>query len=1141
MKKGRHSALCFCLLLAGNLSMHAQTVTLGQGMTTLKAAFEKIEKASKYKIAYNASQIDADKQVTPRKSKGDVLEILALLLKENGLNYEINGNYITVKPATTNDSQQPKKSGRNLTGTVTDATGEPIVGATVMVKGTSKGTITDLDGNYTLDGVPADADITISYVGFQPVTLKSTDTKLKNLALQEDNKTLSEVVVVGYGTQKKSSLTSAVSAVKGEELLKAPATNVSQLLGGRLPGISSLQESGEPGLDQASLKIRGSVYNVSYVVDGFPVSSINDIDPNDIESISVLKDGASAAVYGLAGAGGVIIITTKRGEIGKTKVTYDVSYGVSMNANFPKFMNGPQYAYYYNMAQMMDQLASGAIKDRNEYVPYYTKENIEAMTNGDPTDGWDNVNYIDKVFGTGTNQKHSITVQGGNEKMRYFTSLGYMKQNGNIDNFDHRRYNLRANIESEFAKHFNFKLGVSGVVGRRSTPAFNSGGGDNGDEEVGFLSIARQTIQMHPYLPERYNGMYTAAIQKNTSLPNSPLAAIYESGYRKTRSLEGNVNLELTYNVPWVKGLALKANGSYNYSTSHNKNLNTLYSVMGYNNGTWSKYEDPRGTSDGTALGEGQTTYEQLVGQAGISYTNSFGLHNVEALALVEARDNKSHGLSAYAKNLPFVQLPELGFGVPAENPIGGWSAASRTAGYVFRLKYDYDSKYMAEFTGRYDGSYKFYGMGKRWGFFPSASLGWRISKEKFMENLDFINDLKVRASIGLLGNDAVSEYAFLSTYSQWESGVIYPSGTSAVKSSGIYTSGIPNPNLTWEKTLSWNAGFDATLWNGLLSIELDAFYNYTYDVLTGMGGGKPSSMGGYYPTYGNHNALDSKGIDILLSHRSKFQLARSSLQYSISGNLTYSKTRWLKYLDDPNIMEWQKVVGTTYGTIYGWKADGLFRSEEEIDNSAWYGSRPCLGDIKYVDMNGDGKIDSQDRGAFGRSNRPQLTFGLNIGASWKGFDFNALFTGGALFDVSLTGTYYNGYDDNTIWTQTFKESANSPLFLVENAYSIDNPNGTFPRITLGSTGHGGDNGLSSSFWWRDGKYVRLKSAQIGYTFPKMWMSKLNIQNLRIFVEGSNLFTIDGLPEGIDPESPGVNNGYYPQQRTVMGGLTLTF
>ena len=535
-----------------------------------------------------------------------------------------------------------------VTGKVSDAMGT-LPGVSVAIKGTTNGTVTDVDGKYSLN-VAKNATLVFSFVGMKSQEVTVNGRKVIDVTMTNDTELLDEVVVVGYGTSKKSSLTSAVSAVKGDELLKAPATNVSQLLGGRLPGISSLQESGEPGLDQASLKIRGSVYSVSYIVDGFPVSNINDLDPNDIESVSVLKDGASAAVYGLAGAGGVIIVTTKRGEAGKTKVTYDASYGVSMNANFPKFMNGPQYAHYYNMAQMMDQLASGAIKDRSEYTPYYTQENIAAMTNGDPTDGWDNVDYIDKVFGTGTNQKHSVTVQGGNEKMRYFTSLGYLGQNGNIDNFTYRRYNLRANIESEFAKHFNFKLGVSGVVGRRSTPAFNSGGGDDGYEEVGFLSIARQTIQMHPYLPERYNDMYTAAIQKNTSLPNSPLAAIYESGYKKTRSFEGNVNLELTYNVPWVKGLALKANGSYNYSTSHNKNLNTLYSVMGYNNGTWSQYEDPRGTANGTELGEGQTNYEQMVGQASINYANSFGLHNVEVLALVEARDNKSHGLSAYAR-----------------------------------------------------------------------------------------------------------------------------------------------------------------------------------------------------------------------------------------------------------------------------------------------------------------------------------------------------------------------------------------------------------------------------------------------------------------------------------------------------------
>lgn len=1024
-------------------------------------------------------------------------------------------------------------------GVVSDDTGT-LPGVSVSVKGTTNGTITDIDGKYSLI-VGKNSTLEFSFVGKQNMEVAVNGRKQINITMKDNSEVLDEVVVVGYGTQKKSSLTSAVSAIKGDELLKAPSTNVSQLLGGRLPGITSLQESGEPGLDQASLKIRGSVYNVAYIVDGFPVSNINDLDPNDIESVSVLKDGASAAVYGLQGAGGVIIITTKKGEAGKTKVTYDASFGASMNANFPKFMNGPQYAYYYNMAQMMDQLASGAIKDTGEYNPYFTEDNIKAMLNGDSSDGWDNVDYIDKVFGTGFNQKHSVTVQGGNEKMRYFTSIGYINQEGNIDNFNYRRYNLRTNIESDFAKNFHFKLGVSGVVGRRHTPAFNSGGGDNGDSEVGFLSIARQTIQMHPFLPEKYDGIYSAAIQKNTSLPNSPLAAIYESGYRNTRSFDANTNIELSYDFPWLKGLSFKINGSYAYSTSHNKNLNTPYSTMGYSDGVWKEYNDPRGVADGTNLGEGQTTSEQLVGQGSINYINKFGLHNIELLALVEARDNKSNGLSAYGKDLPFDQLPELGFARPVQDPIDGWSGASRTAGYVFRAKYDYDNKYLAEFTGRYDGSYKFYGMGKRWGFFPSASLAWRLSQEKFMHNLTFIDDLKLRASVGLLGNDGVSEYMFLSTYSQWGNKVIYPSESGNSIGTGIYTTSVPNSDLTWEKTLSWNAGFDLTMWKGLLGIELDAFYNYTYDMLGTQGGGKPSSMGGYYSTWANNNAIDSKGVDILLSHRNNFKLAGKPFNYTISANVTFSKTRWLTYQDDPNTMEWQKVVGTTYGTIWGWKADGLFRSEEEIDKSAWYGTRPCVGDIKYSDLNGDGKIDNQDRGAFGRSNRPQLMYGLTLGASWNGFDFNANFTGGALFDVSLTGTYYNGYDDNTIWTQTFKEAANSPLFLVENAYSIDNPNGTFPRITLGSTGHGGDNGLSSSFWWKDGKYIRLKSLQVGYTIPKSIVNKANIEGLRIFVEGSNLFTLDGLPEGIDPESPGVNNGYYPQQRTIMGGLSLTF
>ena len=1031
-----------------------------------------------------------------------------------------------------------------VSGKVTDADGKPLAGVTVMVKGTTNGTMTDMDGTYSLRVNQGDV-LEFSCLGLATQEHNYKGQQSLNVSMKEDALYLEDVVVVGYGTAKKETLTAAVSAIKGDELLKSPSTNVSQVLAGKLSGISSVQESGEPGLDQASLRIRGSVYGVAYVVDGFPVDNINDIDPADIESISVLKDGASAAVYGLKAAGGVIIITTKKGDKGDTRITYNGSVGASMNANFPKFMNGPQFAYYYDVAQMMDQLSNGEIASAQEYVPYFTQKNITAMQAG--TDGWDNVDYVKKVFGTGLTQKHNVTLQGGKDKARFFVSAGIMDQKGNIDKFNYTRYNIRSNIEGTLAKHLNYKVGVSGVLGNRSTPAFLSGGSDGGATEVGWFSIARQVVQMHPYLPEKYDGYYTGAVQDNQSFLVSPLAAIYESGYKKTRSASVSVNAALTWNIPFVPGLSLKASGSYDYSNSYNKNLSTPYTLMqrvrtdeGW---VWQQRTDnPHIANNVNNLGEGVTFSQQIVGQASANYVQTFGKNHVDLMALAEYRDYKGNGLAAYAQGLPFDSLPELSNGVASNSPVSGWSGASRSVGFVFRARYDYAEKYLAEVTGRYDGSYKFAGMSKtRWGFFPSVSLGWRISQEDFMKGTaSWLDDLKIRASMGLLGNDSVSEYAFLSTYSKAANVAYGQKGGATVISPAYYTSGIPNTDLSWEKTQSWNVGVDFTLWGGLLGMEIDAFYNYTYDMLTYQSTGFPSSMGGYYPTWVNKNAVDSKGIDILVRHRNHFTLGGDPFYYEVTGSLTRSKTRWLVYNDDPNIVDWRKRVGTTVGSIMCWQADGLFRSEEEIDQASWYGTRPNVGDIRYVDLNGDGKIDEDDKGYFGRSNRPELTFGLNINLAWKGIDFNAQFTGGALFDISMTGTYYNDNDDNTIWTQTFKEGGNSPLFLVQNAYSEFNPNGSFPRLTLAKTSHGGDNGLSSTFWIRDGKYVRLKSAQLGYTLPKNWTSKIGIQSLRFFVEGQNLFTISGLPEGIDPESPGVNNGYYPQQRLLMGGITLT-
>ena len=1032
----------------------------------------------------------------------------------------------------------------SLTGTVKDATGAPLPGVMVLEAGTGNGTITGPDGSYSIS-VKNGATVEFSCLGFTTETRAYQGQARIDVTMQEESLFLDDVVVVGYGTAKKETMTAAVSAIKGDDILKSPATNVSQVLAGKLSGLSSVQESGEPGLDQASIRIRGSVYGVAYVVDGFPVSSINDIDPQDIESVSVLKDGASAAVYGLQAAGGVIIITTRKGEAGKARITYNGSYGVSMNANFPEFMDGPQFAYYYNLAQMMDQLASGLIADESEYTPYFTQANVDAMLNGDPTDGWDNVNYIKKVFGTGHTRKHNITVQGGNDAGRYFLSGGYLGQEGNIEGFNYRRYNVRANVESKISDNLIFNAGLSGVVGMRNTPRFNSGGSDSYfGYEVGWFSIAHQTIGMWPFLPEKTeDGYYTGAIPSNQVYPNSPLAALRESGTKLTRSFNGVATASLTWNIPFLKGLQAKVSGSYDWASSYNKNVDTPYYVKARVLGTdgqwtWSApMIDVNGASVGNQVGEGAVFSRIMTGQASLGYTNTFGKHNVDALVLAEVRDNEGNSLAAYAQNVPFALLAELSNGVPTASPISGGSSQSRSAGLVGRLRYNYDGKYMAEFTGRYDGSYKFAGMtSTRWGFFPSASVGWNISKEEFMQDLSSLDNLKIRGSVGLLGNDGVSPFMFLSSYGL--AGKMVLQNGSVVPA--YYTTGVPNKSLTWEKTLSWNAGYDLSMWDEKLGMEVDGFYNYTYDILTGNSGGKPSSMGGYYPTYVNGNAIDSKGIDVLVTHKNRFELLGKPFYYEIGATATYSKTRWLKYQDDPNVPDWQKVSGTTYNALWGWLADGLFRSEEEIDNAAWYGTRPNVGDIRYVDLNGDGQITWQDRGIFGKSNRPELTFGLNINVGWNGFDFNAQFTGGALFQVSMTGTYFNYNDDDTIWTKTFKEGANSPLYLVENAWSLDNPNGTFPRLTLSNTGHGGDNGLSSSFWWRDGTYVRLKTAQLGYTIPQHITRRIGIESFRVFVEGNNLFTIDGLPDGIDPESPGVNNGYYPQQRFVMGGVTIT-
>lgn len=1018
----------------------------------------------------------------------------------------------------------------HVRGVVKDEAGDPVIGATVVVDGTTIGNSTDYLGSYHLT-IPADVNnpkLVFQYLGMKDHTEVVAGRSFIDVVMKTEADVLEDVVVVGYGVQRKESLTASISSIDGDELQKAPTTNVSSMLGGRIAGIASVQESGEPGMDGASLTVRGSYYGVTYIVDGVP-RKLDDINPNDIASISVLKDAAAASVYGLNSAGGVIIVTTKSGKEGKTELNYTGSVGVSMNANFPEFLNAEQFAWYYNKAREMDG-----------NTPLFTAEQVALMTNGDDSDGWGNTNWVDEVFGVGVNTKHNLSTSGGNDKVKYFASIGYLNQHGNISAYTYEKYNLRANINSQVTDNLTLKLTVAGGTDKKNNPGFSSGGTSS---DGTWMNVALQTVAMHPYLPKTYQGLPTAVTYNVNYV--SPIAAVEQSGYNRNDGYEVQTNIELEYKSSALKGLTARVAGSYDHGYSISKILATPFYVMhaslptdGSTKLNYTKMVDVRGNTYNT-LAEGIYSGTSLLGNAQVQYVTKIGEdHDLDVMVVGEMRQYRGRQLAAYGKDLPFIELPELGQATPSDSPISGYSELTRQMGFVGRLRYAYADKYMLEASARYDGSYKFAGNvdGKRWGLFPAVSLGWRVSEEEFMMGTDeWLSNLKFRLSAGEVGVDNVSPYGFLNQYGQGTP--VYLGGN---RYNTLAVTSIANLNLTWARTRSFNVGMDFSLWAGLLGMELDLFYTHTYDMLTYMGGAYPPSMGGYYPVYENFGEQDSRGIEAVITHANKIGEGKNALHYNVALNLTYAYSRWIKYTDKADTPDYQCLAGQELGALLGWVADGLYQSEEDIDNSPWpFGQRPRVGDIKYVDISGNGKVDNEDKAFTGRSNRPKITAGLNISMSWRNFDFSTLITGAALFDISLTGTYYNGHDDNTIFTETFKEGGNTPVYLAENAWRPDNPNGTYPRLTLNSPTN--NNGLASTFWFRDGKYMRVKSMQLGYTLSKQACERMGIGNVRLYVEGANLFTLSGLPEGIDPESPGVNNGYYPQQRTVMGGISITF
>jgi len=1016
----------------------------------------------------------------------------------------------------------------NVRGKVVDLNGETLIGVNVIVKDSRLGTVTDINGEFSLSVPSLNNTLVFSYVGFKEQEIPLQGRNFVNVTLEQDTELLDEVIVVGYGTQRRTSVTGAVSTLSDTELIKAPVVGVTNVLGARVAGVTMLQQSGQPGQDAASLLVRGE--GATYIVDGV-IRSINEIDPNEIESISILKDATSASVYGL-NATSVVIVTTKRGKEGKLGIGYNGSYGISQNANQIKWLDGPGYAYWYNMARELDG-----------DEPVFTSAQVEKMKSG--TDGWGNTNWYDEVFGVGSTSNHNVSATGGTEKVKFFSSISAFQQKGNVDNFDYNRYNLRVNVDAKITDNITLTMNVAGRLDEHSRPSYSANPND-------WHNIPQQAVRALPYLPIKITAedgkeYYTST--RTASSPVSPLAAIYESGYSKPKNTTIQTNFALNYDAPWMEGLSLKFMGAYDKFFQFNKSLTIPFQTMigGLPNSSTEKisYAPFFNNGGNTSLSESAHSSTDVVTQSSFTYDRTFDNHKINLFGLAETRNSFGNTLGATGYGLDFLELDELskvtnttGNGEEKIPSISGSSNQSRLIGFVGRLNYDYDNRYLLEASIRRDGSYLFSGMaGSQWVNLPSVSAGWRMNNEEWFD-ANWIDNLKIRGGIGKTATSAVRAFQYLNLMTLSSNALILGDQ----RQSMLYSGTLGNPYLTWAKAITYNMGVEFMAWKGLLGVELDVFYKYQYDLLGSVGGSYPPSMGGYFFSTDNVNKIDYRGFDFTITHHNKI----GDFRYGVKWIGTLAYRRWLYYAgDSENTPDYRKLTGKEVGSQLGFIAEGIFQSQEEIDNSATItGSRVLPGYIKYRDRNGDGKISyAQDMGYVGKSPYSKFQTSLNLNGEWKGFDFDILLQSGIGRTVALTGVYTStgseGIMDNTAFTKLFYHGGNSPQFLPENSWTPENKNAEFPRLSLVTVSS--NNAYSSTFWYRNGDYLRLKSFQLGYTIPNSIIKQAGIDRIRLYVEGSNLLTFSGLTKyNIDPEQPGVNNGYYPQQRTFSFGLNFS-
>lgn len=1014
-------------------------------------------------------------------------------------------------------------------GLVTDEQNEPLIGVTVQIQNKSKGTVTDADGNYVLPGVPKGSTLVFTYVGYKPQQVKVMSST-HNIIMLADNKQLDELVVIGYGQQRKVTLTGSVSNVDGKELLKSPAASLGNALSGKLPGMQSVQYSGVPGGDDPVIRIRGvGTFNSAeplVLVDGVE-RGFSQIDPNEVQDISILKDASATAVFGVRGANGVILVTTRHGQVGKPRITLTASAGLQQISKFLEPASSYEYATAYNHAQTVEGVAEDGLKFSQEAIRHWKDMDMPTVY---PSTNWFKYLMNDHAW----QEQYNVNVTGGTERVRYFVSVGMLDQNGLFKtfnqgkdaNFKYRRYNFRTNLDIDFSRWNTLSIGIGGRIGRRNSIGNGEYNGQSG--LFGVEGLLNNGTPMSGYGLDSQGRRIVSDPDLVGAVGSDGLGLIYQHGYTIQRENVVNLDLQYKLNLDFItKGLDFRIKGSYNSDYTQQKARTTGDGIKYKATIAEGEYEadgSPKivyvRQGDTWPLGYSEARWggRNWYAESSLNYARKFGDHNVTALLLYNESKNYYPG------------------GIYNSIPRG-------YVGMVARATYDYQTKYLLDLNMGYNGSENF-AKGKRFGFFPSASVGWIASSEKFWKPISkIVTYLKIRGSIGKVGNDqGVGRFLYLPGTWQfynnnggawWTNDRTGNFGTANGSfMPGARESSNGNPDVTWETAVKQNYGFDARFLNDRLSLGIDLYWEDRKNILVsnettvaGISALKPNSI--------NYGRVKNHGYEITLRWADKI----GQVDYSISPAVAYSRNKVVEMAEVKKEFDHMYHRGHPVGQPFGYEFFEFYvpgKTEEHY--KAQYGTdmpdqqitlRP--GDCVFVDLTGDGKVDANDVHAIGYSDIPEYTGSVNATLNWKGLDFSMTWVGAAHVNRQLSSFY----------TPAFGTGNQSMLnkWVYDNSWTEDNPNAILPRISLEKSARE-HNGALSAPWMVDASYIRLKNLEIGYSFH---IPGLKINSIRVYANGYNLLTFTSFKAN-DPEAQaGYGSTRYPMTRVYNFGMNINF